>query len=69
VPYALLIARLLLSAVFGVAGAAKLVDQAGSRQALIAFGLPSRLSGASGILLPLVELIVAALLEGVLNFV
>lgn len=58
--YALLIARLLLSAVFGVAGAAKLADQAGSRQALIAFGVPNVLANPLGVVLPAIELVVAA---------
>lgn len=35
----LLLARLLLAVVFVVAGLAKLVDRAGSRQALIDFGV------------------------------
>src|SRR5919206_233447 len=37
---ALLVARLLLVVVFGVAGLAKLADRAGSRQALVDFGVP-----------------------------
>ncbi len=56
---ALLIARLLLAAVFIIAGLAKLVDLAGSRQALADFGVPSRLAVPFGLLLPLGELIVA----------
>ena len=40
----LLIARLLLALVFLVAGAAKLTDRAGSRQAVIDFGLPKSLA-------------------------
>ncbi len=38
---ALLIARVLLAAVFLVAGLAKLADLAGSRQALRDFGVPT----------------------------
>jgi len=56
---ALLIARLLLAAVFVVAGLAKLADLAGSRQALRDFGVPAVLATPLGILLPLGELAVA----------
>ena len=38
---ALLIARLLLAAVFTLAGVAKLSDLKGSRQAIIDFGVPA----------------------------
>jgi len=50
----------LLALVFVVAGAAKLADREGSRQAIIDFGLPSTLAAPLGLLLPLVELAVAA---------
>jgi peroxiredoxin len=56
---ALLIARLLLAAVFLVAGIAKLADLAGSRQALRDFGVPARLADPFGVVLPLAELVVA----------
>ncbi len=59
---ALLTARLLLAAVFAVAGIAKLLDRDGSRQALIGFGVPERLAPPLAILLPLAELIVAVAL-------
>jgi Methylamine utilisation protein MauE len=59
---ALLIARVLLALVFAVAGAAKLADRAGSRQAIVDFGLPSALAAPLGLLLPLAELAVAATL-------
>ena len=59
---ALLIARLLLAIVFVVAGLAKLADRAGSRQAVIDFGLPKFLAAPIGILLPVAELAVAAAL-------
>src|SRR5438132_12892887 len=59
---ALLIARLLLSAVFLVAGFAKLADLAGSRQALRDFGLPNKLAYIFGLLLPLAEIAVAVAL-------
>ena len=59
---ALLIARLLLAGVFLVAGVAKLADRAGSRQAIVDFGLPARLATPLGIVLPLAELAVAVAL-------
>src|SRR5690242_4358466 len=59
---ALLIARLLLAAVFLVAGIAKFADLAGSRQALRDFGVPAQLSTPLGTLLPLAELAVAVAL-------
>ncbi|MGI8580043.1 MAG: TlpA family protein disulfide reductase [Solirubrobacteraceae bacterium] len=57
----LLIARLLLAGLFGVAGGAKLADRDGTRVALEEFGLKRFLSPAA-LLLPLAELSVAALL-------
>jgi peroxiredoxin/uncharacterized membrane protein YphA (DoxX/SURF4 family) len=60
---ALLIARLLLAAVFLVAGLAKLADLTGSRQALRDFGVPLLLARPFGVLLPVAELaVVVALL-------
>ena len=59
---ALLVARLLLAGVFLVAGVAKLADRAGSRQAIVDFGLPARLATPLGIVLPLAELAVAVAL-------
>ena len=59
---ALLLSRLLLALVFAVAGAAKLIDRPGSRQAIVAFGVPAAFAPALGILLPLAELAVAATL-------
>src|SRR5437868_2403025 len=58
----LLLARLLLAVVFVVAGLAKLADRAGSRQALVGFGLPAALAAPLGILLPLAEVAVAVAL-------
>jgi peroxiredoxin len=55
----LLVARLLLAAVFGVAGVAKLADLAGSRRALIGFGVNDRLAGPLGAALPVLEILVA----------
>src|ERR687889_813295 len=58
----LLLARLLLAAVFMVAGAAKLADREGSRRALADFGVPSPLASPLAVLLPLAELAVATAL-------
>lgn len=57
-----LIARFALTAVFAVAGFTKLADRAGSRQALVAFGVPERLAAPGGIALPVAELAVAVML-------
>lgn len=59
---ALLVCRLALAAVFFVAGAAKLADRPGSREALIGFGLPAWLARPIGLVLPLAELGIAAAL-------
>jgi peroxiredoxin/uncharacterized membrane protein YphA (DoxX/SURF4 family) len=59
---ALLIARMLLAAVFILAGVAKLSDFKGSRQAIIDFGMPALLASPLALLLPLAELAVAAAL-------
>ncbi len=59
---ALLITRIVLAAIFVVAGLTKLVDRAGSRQAIIDFGLPVKLATPFGLALPLAELVVAMLL-------
>ncbi|MBA2363800.1 MAG: TlpA family protein disulfide reductase, partial [Chloroflexia bacterium] len=56
---AVLAARLLLALVFAVAGGAKLADRAGSRRAVAGFGVPERLAGPLGLLLPIAELAVA----------
>jgi thiol-disulfide isomerase/thioredoxin/uncharacterized membrane protein YphA (DoxX/SURF4 family) len=58
----LLGAQLLLAAVFGLAGAAKLFDLAGSRRAMAHFGLPPRAASAAGLVLPLAELAIAVAL-------
>src|SRR5215212_2163711 len=58
----LLITRLLLALVFAVAGLTKLADREGSRQAIVDFGAPSALAAPLGLLLPLGELAVAAIL-------
>jgi methylamine dehydrogenase accessory protein MauD len=54
-----LLARLLLVGIFGVAALAKLADLSGFRQTLIAFGVPRILATPGRVLLPLVELAVA----------
>ncbi len=56
---AFLIARMLLAAVFLIAGLAKLADLAGSQQAMRDFGVPARLANPFGVLLPLAELVTA----------
>ena len=58
----LLLVRLLLAGVFVVAGLTKLVDLAGSRQAMRGFGLPEPLAKPAGLALPIAELVVAVLL-------
>lgn len=58
----LLFARLLLCAVFLVAGFAKLADLPGSRQAMRDFGVPAKLADIFGLLLPLAEITVAVAL-------
>jgi peroxiredoxin len=55
----LLIARLMLAAVFGVAGGSKLGDRDGARKALIEFGVPESLTALLAWLLPATELLVA----------
>ena len=62
-PSGLLVAmRLVLAAVFAVAGLAKLRDRDGTRTALAAFGAPAAAVPALSILLPLAELAVAGCL-------
>lgn len=62
VQLALLLARLLLAAVFLLAGLAKFADPKGASDALRDFGLPRALAHLFALLLPLVELAVAAAL-------
>jgi peroxiredoxin/uncharacterized membrane protein YphA (DoxX/SURF4 family) len=59
---ALVIGRLLLAAVFAVAGLAKAFDRAGSRQVLVDFGVPATLARPMAVMQPLVELAVAVAL-------
>ncbi len=58
----LLGARMVLFAVFLVAGLAKFTDRAGAREALHAFGAPRRALAPAAVALPLIELAVAAAL-------
>ena len=58
----LLIARVVLACVFFLGGVAKLVDLAGSRRAVVGFGVPERFAGVVGVLLPVCELAVAVAL-------
>src|SRR5688500_11058416 len=55
----LLFLRLVLAATFAVAGVAKLVDRAGSRQSLREFGVPAPLALPLAVLLPMAELVCA----------
>jgi uncharacterized membrane protein YphA (DoxX/SURF4 family) len=57
-----LVARLVLAAVFAVAGIAKLADGDGARRALRAFQVPEPLVAGLAIFLPLAELATAGLL-------
>jgi thiol-disulfide isomerase/thioredoxin len=59
---ALLVSGSVLAIVFTIAGGAKLLDLAGSRRAVAAFGVPVRLAGPIGTVLPAAELTTAALL-------
>jgi hypothetical protein len=52
----------LLALVLGVAGIAKLVDPAGTRQTLRAFGVPAPIDAPGAFLLPLAELLIAGAL-------
>ncbi|MFN8592881.1 MAG: redoxin domain-containing protein [Thermomicrobiales bacterium] len=58
----LLAARLILAAVFVVSGVAKLLDLSGGQKAMRSFGVPESMTSSAGILLPIVELLVAVLL-------
>jgi thiol-disulfide isomerase/thioredoxin len=52
--------RIALSAVFGIAGVTKLLDPRGTRDAVKNFGSPDSLAPALGIALPIAELAIAA---------
>ncbi len=55
----MLVFRLALAGIFGVAGVAKFTDLAGSRRAMIDFGVPGSLAGVFSIALPMAEIAVA----------
>lgn len=55
----LFILRILLVAIFGVAGFAKLFDLSGSKKAVESFGVPESLANPLGILLPIAEIAIA----------
>jgi methylamine dehydrogenase accessory protein MauD len=56
----LLVVRILLAAVFAMAGASKLMDRAGTQRAIVDFGVPKRLAEPLALALPLTELAIAA---------
>ena len=58
----LLLARLVLAAVFVVSGISKLFDLSGSQAAMRSFGVPESMTRAGGIVLPIVEILIAILL-------
>jgi thiol-disulfide isomerase/thioredoxin len=58
----LLVARLVLAAVFGASGVAKLFDRDGTSEAVTAFGLPAWAGRPVAVVLPVTELLVAAAL-------
>lgn len=57
--FLLLVARLVLAVVFGIAGIAKLADPSGSRKSLADFGVPRLLNATLGWLLPVAEVVCA----------
>ncbi|HXY71745.1 MAG TPA: MauE/DoxX family redox-associated membrane protein [Actinomycetota bacterium] len=59
---AVLVARLVLAAVLGVAGVAKLLHPKVSRASMASFGIPPALVGAAAAVIPLAEVAVAVLL-------
>jgi uncharacterized membrane protein YphA (DoxX/SURF4 family) len=59
-----LVIQLLLAVVFATAGVGKLLDRAGSRTALAAFGVPEAVVPVASVLLPAAELATAVALAG-----
>lgn len=55
----LVILRLALSVIFGVAAVTKFLDQSGAREAVKNFGVPARFAAAVAVLLPVTELAIA----------
>ncbi len=60
--FAVSLSQLLLAVVFAVAAVAKLADRSGTRRAIEAFGVPSRLTTGGATLLPIAEIAIAAAL-------
>ena len=56
----LVLLRIALSAIFGIAGVTKLIDPPGTREAVKNFGAPDPLAPSLAIALPIVELAIAA---------
>ena len=56
---AVLVARLVIAAIFLIAAIGKLLDLQGSRRSLVEFGVPARAASIGGTLLPLAELAIA----------
>lgn len=61
---ALVIVRICLTAMLGLAGMAKVADRHGSTEAVARFGVPDPLVGATAWALPLIEVVIAAGLIG-----
>lgn len=59
---AALVARLILAAVFGLAGVTKLLDRGGTRTTIVEFGAPEGLATPAALLVPAVELAAVGLL-------
>src|SRR3954454_25276994 len=59
---AAVIARLVLAAIFAAAAAGKLIDYAGTREAVLQFGAPRLVAPVLAFLFPAVELAAATLL-------
>ena len=55
----LLLARVFLALVFGIAGIAKIADAQGSRRAVVAFGVPERFATPLAWGLPFAEILIA----------
>ena len=58
----LLLSRLILAAVFSIAGIAKLLDREGSEKAIVNFGVPANLAKSLAVILPIAEIVTAILL-------
>ena len=59
-PLIIVLLRITLSAIFGIAGVTKLIDPRGTREAVKNFGSPDPLAPALAIALPIAELAIAA---------